>query len=197
MTKFVDDNILDIWWDKNITAGYDFWEQIDFHIENRDIICLFISANYLASKACKEEMRRACELRTQNGICVVPIILSSCSWLDYENILFRSNLLYFIILHVFLLASGDKNRHKPYSLAVCLRLLFRYLAGDDPLTPRRCEPVPAVAWSIDREQPRRRSSQAWPAMIHSRPAEASRFRPSRGRSIGSGRGAAARRHGRR
>ena len=68
-------------------------------------------------------------------------------------------------MHVFLLASGDKNRHKPYSLAVCLRLLFRDLAGDDPLTPRRCEPVPAVAWSIDREQPRRRSSQAWPAMI--------------------------------
>ena len=34
MTKFVDDNILDIWWDKNMTAGYDFWEQIDFHIEN-------------------------------------------------------------------------------------------------------------------------------------------------------------------
>ena len=61
-------------------------------------------------------------------------------------------------MHVFLLASGDKNRHKPYSLAVCLRLLFRYLAGDDPLTPRRCEPVPAVAWSLDREQPRRRSS---------------------------------------
>ena len=86
MTKFVDDNILDIWWDKNITAGYDFWEQIDFHIENRDIICLFISANYLASKACKEEMRRACELRTQNGICVVPIFLSSCSWLDYDNL---------------------------------------------------------------------------------------------------------------
>ena len=86
MTKFVDDNILDIWWDKNITAGYDFWEQIDFHIENRDIICLFISSNYLASKACKEEMRRACELRTHNGICVVPIILSSCSWLDYDNL---------------------------------------------------------------------------------------------------------------
>lgn len=86
MTKFVDDNILDIWWDKNITAGYDFWEQIDFHIENRDIICLFISANYLASKACKEEMRRACELRTRNGICVVPIILSPCSWLDYDNL---------------------------------------------------------------------------------------------------------------
>lgn len=60
-------------------------------------------------------------------------------------------------MHVFLLASGDKNRHKPYSLAVCLRLLFRYLAGDDPLTPRRCEPVPAVTWSLDREQPRRRS----------------------------------------
>lgn len=57
MTKFVDDNILDIWWDKNMTAGYDFWEQIDFHIENRDIICLFISANYLASK----HARKKCE----------------------------------------------------------------------------------------------------------------------------------------
>ena len=109
---------------------------------------------------------------------------------------------------------------------MCLRLLFRYLAGDDPLTPRRCEPVPAVAWSLDREQPRRRSSQAWPAMIahaqqmrtgsgrhvvdrseaaeapqlagmagddRSRPADANRFRPSRGRSIGSSRDAAARR----
>ena len=31
------------------------------------------------------------------------------------------------------------------------------MAGDDPLTPRRCEPVPAVTWSLDREQPRRRS----------------------------------------
>nr|DAT30867.1 MAG TPA: hypothetical protein [Bacteriophage sp.] len=34
-------------------------------------------------------------------------------------------------------------------------------------------------------------------MIHLHPADASRFRPSRGRSIGSSRGAAARRHGRR
>ena len=31
-------------------------------------------------------MRRACELRTQNGICVVPIFLSSCRWLDYDNL---------------------------------------------------------------------------------------------------------------
>ena len=86
MAKFIDDDILDIWWDKDITAGNDFWEQIDLHLANRDIVCLFISANYLASKACKEEMRRACNLRTSNGICVVPIILSHCNWLDYENL---------------------------------------------------------------------------------------------------------------
>ena len=67
------------------------------------------------------------------------------------------------------------------------------MAGDDPLTPRRCEPVPAVAWSLDPKRPRRRSSQAWPVMIHSHPADASRFRPSRGRLIGSSRDAAARR----
>lgn len=86
MAKFIDDDILSIWWDRNITAGNDFWEQIDMHLENRDIVCLFISANYLASKACKEEMQKACKLRTRNGICVVPIILSHCNWLDYENL---------------------------------------------------------------------------------------------------------------
>ena len=39
------------------------------------------------------------------------------------------------------------------------------MAGDDPPTPSWREPVPAVAWSIDPKRPRRRSSQAWPAMI--------------------------------
>lgn len=72
----------DIWYDRNITAGDDFWDCINEHLDGRDVICLFISPDYLASKSCKEEMHRALSRRKSENILVVPIILRPCSWLD-------------------------------------------------------------------------------------------------------------------
>ena len=80
------ENRVELWYDRNITAGDDFWAQIDEHLADRDIVCLFISSHYLASNACKEEMKRAFEMKRNRGIAVVPIILSPCMWLENENL---------------------------------------------------------------------------------------------------------------
>lgn len=79
-----DNGKVDLWYDRNILGGDDFWSRIDEHLAERDIVCLFISSHYLASGACKEEMKRAFSMKQHHNIAVVPIILSPCLWLDNE-----------------------------------------------------------------------------------------------------------------
>src|SRR5699024_2469828 len=45
-----------------------------------------ISANFLASKACQNEIDEALKLRIKKGIRVIPIILSPCAWLEYPRL---------------------------------------------------------------------------------------------------------------
>jgi len=70
------------WYDRKILAGKTFQREIDNKLEDADIICLFISFNFLSSKACMEEKYNALELMKKKGVSVVPIILSPCGWLD-------------------------------------------------------------------------------------------------------------------
>jgi len=70
------------WYDRKILAGQDFQNTIDNNLDNADIICLFISANFLNSGACNKEKDKAIELMQDKGIAVVPIILSDCGWKD-------------------------------------------------------------------------------------------------------------------
>lgn len=78
--------LLDVWYDKNIMAGQDFWDEIDGHLSDRDIVCLMLSADYLASKSCKKEMQQAFSLAETKCLAVIPIILSDCGWSYYDNI---------------------------------------------------------------------------------------------------------------
>ena len=64
----------------------DHQKEIDNNLEEADIICLFISANFLSSDNCKKEKKKALELRKKKGISVIPIILSHCGWQDDEDI---------------------------------------------------------------------------------------------------------------
>lgn len=70
------------WYDRKILAGKDYQKEIDNNLEDADIICLFISANFLASEACIEERNLALELMRKKGIWVIPIIVSACGWSD-------------------------------------------------------------------------------------------------------------------
>ena len=81
-----DNGTLEMWYDKDITAGDDFWDRIDEHLADRDIICCFISPYYISSGACKKELQTALELRRKNGVLVIPVILSPCAWLDLPNV---------------------------------------------------------------------------------------------------------------
>jgi len=93
--KFIDqlaplkDNglISDIWYDHRILAGEDLEDKINEKLECADVVCLLISANFLASKKCKAEKREAFELWKKKRVAVIPIILSPCGWQDDKDIL--------------------------------------------------------------------------------------------------------------
>ncbi|MBI5674528.1 MAG: TIR domain-containing protein [Nitrospirae bacterium] len=78
--------LIEDWYDRKIVAGYDYRDDIDNKLEKADIVCLFISANFLSSTACMNEKKNALELKKKKGIAVVPVILSKCGWLDDKEL---------------------------------------------------------------------------------------------------------------
>ena len=78
--------LIEEWYDREILGGEDYQHKIDNNLEDADIICLFISANFLSSGSCIGEKKKALELRKKKGIPIVPIILSSCGWKDDKDI---------------------------------------------------------------------------------------------------------------
>ena len=86
ITPLRDNGLIEDWHDRKILPGKDYQDKIDNKLEDADIICLFISPNFLASSACKEEIKNSLELQRKRGIVVLPIILSSCGWKDYKDI---------------------------------------------------------------------------------------------------------------
>lgn len=81
-----ENGLLEVWYDQNILAGQDFWDEIDNHLADRDIVCLMLSADYLASKACQKEMQQTFAMAANGDVAVIPIILSDCGWNHYSEI---------------------------------------------------------------------------------------------------------------
>lgn len=78
--------IVEEWYDRKITYGKEFQDNIDTNLQDADVICLSISANFLSSSACLKEKAQALELKRKKGVTVIPVILSPCGWLDDEAI---------------------------------------------------------------------------------------------------------------
>ena len=69
------------WHDRLITAGTDWAQAVDEHLERASIILLLISPDFLASDYCYDrEMQRALERHAHGEACVIPVILRSCEW---------------------------------------------------------------------------------------------------------------------
>jgi len=81
-----DKGLVEEWYDRKILPGEDYQGKIDYNLEDADIICLFISANFLDSPNCRKEKKKAIELQNKKGTQVIPIILSFCGWKDDEDI---------------------------------------------------------------------------------------------------------------
>lgn len=85
ITPLKDNGLIEDWYDRKILAGSHFQNEIDNNLNDAGIICLFISANFLASNPCKDEIRKSLELRKTKGVAVIPIILSECGWKDWNE----------------------------------------------------------------------------------------------------------------
>ena len=80
LTALKDGSLIDEWCDRDIDAGDNWSQEIENNISDSDIILLLFSADFIASESCKEEMKRALELKEKKGTIVIPIILKNCSW---------------------------------------------------------------------------------------------------------------------
>lgn len=75
--------VISEWSDRNITAGTDWTQAIDEHLEQASIILLLISADFLASDYCYGvEMKRALERDRAHEARVIPILLRAVDWHD-------------------------------------------------------------------------------------------------------------------
>lgn len=86
ITPLKDNGLIEDWYDRKILPGNDFVTEIGNNLEDADIICLFISSNFLSSNSCKKEKQKALELSKKKRIPVIPIILSPCGWQDDRDI---------------------------------------------------------------------------------------------------------------
>ena len=54
-----DKGLVEEWYDRKVLPGEDYQSEINYNLENGDIICLFISASFLDSPNCKKEKKKA------------------------------------------------------------------------------------------------------------------------------------------
>ena len=74
------------WHHRNITAGTEWKDQIDQHIESSDIILLLISADFVASDYCfSNDMLQALKRHDAGEARVIPIILRPCDWQSTDS----------------------------------------------------------------------------------------------------------------
>jgi len=75
-------SFITLWDDRNIDAGTDRVEAINRYLDSAHLILLLISPDFLASKNCGSQVRRAMERQKyeQGQVNVIPIILRQVDW---------------------------------------------------------------------------------------------------------------------
>ncbi|MCS5690745.1 AAA-like domain-containing protein [Cyanobium sp. FGCU-6] len=74
---------IESWHDRKITAGQEWAEQIDENLRTADLILLLVSADFLASRYCWDvELKLAMERHERGEAVVIPILLKPVEWED-------------------------------------------------------------------------------------------------------------------
>src|SRR5437588_11905647 len=69
------------WYDRDISAGTEWKNEINIHLNTSQIILLLISSDFMASEYCYSfEMKRALERHDRGEARVIPIILRHVDW---------------------------------------------------------------------------------------------------------------------
>ena len=75
--------LVDVWYDRDISAGSDWEQQIKERLNTAHIILLLVSPDFMSSDYCYSiEMQRAIERHEQGEAHVIPIILRPVYWQD-------------------------------------------------------------------------------------------------------------------
>lgn len=75
--------IIDMQYDRNISAGTDWKQAIDEHLSTAHIILLLVSPDFMASDYCYGvEMKRALQRHKRGEAKVIPVILRPVGWQD-------------------------------------------------------------------------------------------------------------------
>jgi hypothetical protein len=73
--------LIDIWYDRDISAGTKWEEEIEKHLNEANIILLLVSPDFMDSDYCYgKEMRQALERDQRGEACVIPIIFRPALW---------------------------------------------------------------------------------------------------------------------
>ena len=80
ITPLKEKGVITDWHYKEIPVGEHIEQAIDAHLESADIIALFVSADFLASKNCQKEVEVALSLKETKRADIMPIIVSPCDW---------------------------------------------------------------------------------------------------------------------
>src|ERR1051326_2313187 len=75
--------VIDVWHDRQISAGSEWEREIDAHLNSAHIILLLVSPDFMMSSYCySKEMTRAMERHERGEACVIPVILRPVYWQD-------------------------------------------------------------------------------------------------------------------
>src|SRR5947209_9429655 len=73
--------LIDIWHDREISAGTEWQREIDQQLNSAQIILLLVSPDFMSSPYCYSvEMKRALERQEQREARVIPVILRPLYW---------------------------------------------------------------------------------------------------------------------
>jgi len=73
--------LLDVWDDQRIGAGQDWFAKIQEAMQRARVAILLISHNFLTSNfILREELPKLLERREEEGMRIVPVLLSDCDW---------------------------------------------------------------------------------------------------------------------
>src|SRR5437016_2055252 len=68
--------LIDLWYDRDISAGSEWEQEISQHLNASQIILLLVSPDFMASEYCySNEMQRAIERHEPREALVIPVIL--------------------------------------------------------------------------------------------------------------------------
>src|SRR5438876_11871174 len=73
--------LTDVWYDRDITAGTEWKQEIDKQLNEAQIILLLVSPDFIDSEYCYSiEMKRALERHERGEARVIPVILRPVYW---------------------------------------------------------------------------------------------------------------------